>query len=105
MHSSICGVMEGFVAKKSAIVKSVVLLIVIAAGVAATLLYLREKNKPRELVLGGTLEARTVNVGSLVGGRVTRVLADEGRHVAAGDLLLTLETETVDRQVAEQRAA
>ena len=92
-------------AKKSAIVKRVVLLLVIAAGAVATLLYMREKNKPRELVLGGTLEARTVNVGSLVGGRVTRVLVDEGRHVAAGELLLTLETDTVDRQIAEQHAA
>lgn len=46
-----------------------------------------------------------MNVGSLVGGRVTRVLADEGRPVAPGQLLLTLETDTVDRQLAEQQAA
>jgi len=46
-----------------------------------------------------------VNVGSLVGGRVTRVLADEGHAVTAGQLLLVLETETLDRQLAEQQAA
>jgi multidrug resistance efflux pump len=46
-----------------------------------------------------------VNVGSLVGGRVTRVLADEGAAVAPGQLLLTLETDTLDRQLAEQQAA
>jgi len=46
-----------------------------------------------------------VQVGSLVGGRVVRVLTDEGAQVVAGQLLVTLETETIDRQIAEQRAA
>jgi len=46
-----------------------------------------------------------VEVGSLVGGRVTRVLIDEGSHVTNGQLIVTLETETVDRQIDEQRAA
>jgi HlyD family secretion protein len=44
-------------------------------------------------------------VGSLYGGRVVRVLTDEGRHVAAGETLVTLETATIDRQLDEQRAA
>src|SRR5512132_3278487 len=66
---------------------------------------MRKKNEPKPLVLSGTLEARTVNVGSLVGGRVTRVHVDEGSRVAAGQVLVELETETVDRQVAEQQAA
>lgn len=46
-----------------------------------------------------------MNVGSLVGGRVTRVHVDEGQRVTAGQVLVTLETETVDRQIAEQQAA
>ena len=46
-----------------------------------------------------------MEVGSLVGGRVVRVLVDEGMHVEPGQLLVTLETETIDRQLAEQRAA
>jgi multidrug resistance efflux pump len=81
-----------------------VLFVVIAIGVAA-LLYVREQRKPRALVLAGTLEARTVNVGSLVGGRVVRVFVDEGSHVTAGQPLVALETETIDRQIAEQKAA
>lgn len=85
--------------------KKVILALVVAAAVAATLLYLRQQRKPKPLVLAGTLEARTVNVGSLVGGRVTRVLVDEGQDVAAGQVLVTLETETLDRQIAEQQAA
>lgn len=66
---------------------------------------MRERRQPKPLVLSGTLEARTVNVGSLVGGRVTHVLIDEGSHVTTGQILVTLETETLDRQVAEQQAA
>jgi HlyD family secretion protein len=79
------------------------LVILIIVG-ATTYVFLRER-KPEEIVLSGTLEARTVNVGSLVGGRVTRTFVDEGAHVTAGQVLVTLETETVDRQIAEQRAA
>ena len=86
-------------------VRRIVVPVVIVLAVAATLLYMRQQQKPRELVLSGTLEARTVNVGSLVGGRVTRVLVDEGSHVQAGQLIVTLEPETIDRQIAEQKAA
>ena len=82
----------------------IVLLVVIVAAIAATFLYMRARREPKQLTASGTLEARTVNVGSLVGGRVTRVLVDEGSSVAAGQVLVTLETETIDRQIAEQRA-
>lgn len=60
-----------------------------------------------DLVLAGALEARTVEVGSLVGGRVARVAVEEGAEVAAGDLLVELETDLVDRELdgARGRAA
>jgi multidrug resistance efflux pump len=58
----------------------------------------------RPLVLAGTLEARNVEVGSLVGGRVTRVAVDEGSEVAAGDLLLELESDLLDRRIDTQLA-
>jgi HlyD family secretion protein len=87
--------------KKPILVVAIVLLI----AAAAAFLYYRESRKSAEVVLSGTLEARTVNVGSLVGGRVTRTLIDEGMHVDSSQLLVTLETETIDRQVSEQRAA
>ncbi len=83
----------------------VVLIVVVVAAIAATLLYMRARRELKELTASGTLEARTVNVGSLVGGRVTRILIDEGSHVVAGQVLMTLETETIDRQIAEQQAA
>ena len=91
-------------AKKSRL-KLIVILAVLVTAAAATLVYYVRQREPKELVLSGTLEARTVNVGSLVGGRVVRVLIDEGAHVAAGQTLVTLETETIDRQIREQQAA
>jgi HlyD family secretion protein len=78
---------------------------VIAVLGVVGLVYWREQRKPKPLVLAGTIEARTVNVGSLVGGRVVRVHVDEGNQVVAGQVLVTLETETLDRQIAEQQAA
>ncbi len=85
--------------------KRIVPLAVLAVAVVALLLYMMERRQPREVVLSGTLEARTVNVGSLVGGRVTGVFVDEGSHVVPGQVLVKLETETLDRQIAEQQAA
>ncbi|MEO8382062.1 MAG: efflux RND transporter periplasmic adaptor subunit [Acidobacteriota bacterium] len=85
--------------------KKVIVAVVLLAALAAALLYVREQRKPQPLVLAGTLEARTVNVGSLVGGRVVRVHVDEGQRVVPDQVLVTLETDTVDRQIGEQQAA
>ena len=79
--------------------------LVLAALIVATLVWWRGQRQPKEIVLSGTLEARTVEVGSLTGGRVVRVLVDEGQRVAAGQLIVQLETTTIDRQLDEQRAA
>jgi HlyD family secretion protein len=65
----------------------------------------RESSKPQPMVLSGSLEARTVMVGSLYGGRVRQVFVDEGSHVRAGQPLAELETDSVDRLIVEQRAA
>jgi multidrug resistance efflux pump len=82
----------------------VIVVVLLSLGVAG-LLWARQVRKPKEIVLSGTIEARTVNVGSLVGGRVARVLTDEGQPVQAGQLIVQLETDTLDRQIAEQAAA
>lgn len=87
------------------VLRRVVPLVVLSTLIVATLLYMRKHNEPKPLVLAGTLEARTVNVGSLVGGRVVRVHVDEGNSVVPGQTLVTLETETIDRQLDEQQAA
>ena len=108
MRSSICGcteqLLEVIVAKPGTRLARVGVLVAVVIAIVATLLYMKARREPKELTASGTLEARTVNVGSLVGGRVTRVLVDEGSHVQAGQVLVMLETDTVDRQIAEQRA-
>jgi HlyD family secretion protein len=103
--SSFAGTEVFVPAGKRPFIRIVLIVIVIGIAGAAALLYFYESRKPQEIVLSGTLEARTVNVGSLVGGRVSKTLIDEGVHVNAGQLLVTLETETIDRQINEQRAA
>lgn len=84
--------------------KVIVIVVLLVAVAAAAVAYYLNARRPQELVLSGTLEARTVNVGSLVGGRVQRVLIDEGSPVTVGQTIVTLETETIDRQIREQQA-
>jgi multidrug resistance efflux pump len=62
------------------------------------------RDEAERLRLAGTIEARTVEVGSLVGGRVERVAVEEGSEVAAGDLLVAFESELLDRQLEVARA-
>lgn len=90
---------------KSSLVKKLIPVIVLIAIAVAAIAYARKQNRPKELVLSGTLEARTVHVGSLVGGRVIHVHVDEGAHVVPQQVLVTLETETLDREIAEQQSA
>jgi HlyD family secretion protein len=46
----------------------------------------------------GTVEARTIAVGSRVGGRIKTVRASEGQRIAAGEPLLVLEAGDLDAQ-------
>ncbi|MGH9443357.1 MAG: HlyD family secretion protein [Thermoanaerobaculia bacterium] len=82
-------------------------IIVLAAAavvaVGAFALFWKGQRSP-ELVLSGTVEARDVDVGSLVGGRVETVHVDEGALVRAGQPIVTLEPDLLDRQIREQEA-
>lgn len=84
--------------------KIIPILLVLAVAGAAVWWFLFRPKKEAETVLAGSIEARTVEVGSLVGGRVAAVHADEGDRVAAGQPLVTFETDLQDLQIAEQRA-
>jgi multidrug resistance efflux pump len=75
----------------------------VVAGAAAGWLLVRRR-APEGLVLSGTIEARDAQVGSLVGGRVRSVHVDEGASVRAGQPLVTLEPDLLDRQIREQDA-
>lgn len=84
--------------------KKVVIPIVLAAlGFGAWYVYGRQVPETR-LVLAGSLEAHTVEVGSLVGGRVVAVAIREGDRVAAGQELVRFESDLRDLELAEQRA-
>ncbi len=79
-----------------------VLLILAAAGALGWWLGVRKKEKP--LLLSGAIEARDVEVGSLLGGRVAKVLAEEGSRVSAGQPIVQFETDLVDLQIQQEKA-
>jgi RND family efflux transporter MFP subunit len=81
-----------------------VIIVVVVAAVAAALWAYPRLGRPEPLLLSGTVEARDVQVGSLVGGRVSAVHVDEGQVVKKGDVLVTLEPDLLDLQIKEQRA-
>ena len=72
------------------------------AVAAALTLACARGDKP--LVLSGSIEAFDVEVGSLMGGRIARVLVDEGSTVAAGQPIVEFETDLIDLQIAQQQA-
>jgi HlyD family secretion protein len=80
-----------------------ILIVILLAGAAAAWWFLARKND-KPLVLSGSIEARDVEIGSLLGGRVTKVLAEEGMAVAAGQPIVQLETDLIDLQIQQQRA-
>lgn len=81
-----------------------VLVLLVFAGVGGWLWY-RSSANGSGLVLSGTIEARTVEVGPLAGGRVRAIAVDEGSDVEAGALLAELEDPLLPSQVAAQKAA
>ena len=87
---------------KLKIVIRVVLLLAVVGG-AAWWFFFRPKPGTK-LVLSGSIEANTVQVGSLLGGRVQTVHVKEGDTVRAGQPLVTFEPDLRDLEIAQQRA-
>jgi len=74
--------------------KTVLITLIPVIVIAATLmlgchLWFNQNDPP--LTASGTLEARNINVGSKVGGRITKVFANEGDRVEANQLLVTFD--------------
>ena len=84
--------------------RPLVILLVLAAVAAAAFWFFRARQSEKPLTFSGSIEARDVEVGSLVGGRVASVLVDEGAAVKAGQPIVTLETDLGALQIREQRA-
>ncbi|MFN0151177.1 MAG: HlyD family secretion protein [bacterium] len=82
-----------------------ILVVVIALVAAGAWFALGRGGAAEALLLFGTVEARDVRVGSLLGGRVLAVRVDEGATVAAGDTLVVLEPDLIELQLGEQTAA
>jgi multidrug resistance efflux pump len=80
----------------------ILLAVLLAAGGAAWGLLRSSREKP--LVLSGSIEARDVEVGSLLGGRVAKVLVEEGASVSAGQSIVQFETDLPDLQVQQEKA-
>jgi HlyD family secretion protein len=59
--------------------------------------------RTKALAASGTLEARNINVGSKVGGRIVEVLVREGDHVSAGQLLVRFDDAELEAQVLQAR--
>jgi multidrug resistance efflux pump len=78
-----------------------ILLLALAAGGYAVYSAYRA-TRPYEW--SGTVEARTMTVGSRTGGRVKEVLAHEGDRVDAGQSLLSLEPGDLEAQRLQARA-
>lgn len=66
---------------------------------------LRLQPAVRAPLASGTIEARTIAVGSVTGGRIAALHVAEGQQVAAGDLIAELDTTLVDAALRQAQAA
>lgn len=78
--------------------KAAVLVLLAVTGLSG---YAWKSRRAAETVVSGTLEARNINVGSKVGGRVSRVLVHEGDHVAANQLLVEFDSSDLEGQLLQ----
>jgi HlyD family secretion protein len=79
-------------------------LVIVGVVAAGAFWAFRASRREKPLALTGTVEARDVEIGSLVGGRVKEVLVAEGARVRAGEPVVKLETDLGALQIREQRA-
>jgi len=79
-------------------------LLILAVAAGGAFWAFRSSRREKPLVLSGSIEARDAEVGSLVGGRVSSVLVQEGATVRAGQPLVIFETDLGALQISEQRA-
>jgi HlyD family secretion protein len=72
--------------------------------VIATAYYFFSADHSRDLVLIGTVDANQVIVSAQVGGRIQKLLVDEGTPVKAGDLIAVLDPSELQAQEAAASA-
>lgn len=82
--------------------KRVLVLVVLAAG-SISLAFAWKNRSAEPFAASGTLEARNINVGSKVGGRVSQVLVREGDQVEANQLLVVFDSAELEGQLLQAR--
>lgn len=79
-----------------------ILLLLLLAGAAGWFAYQRQRAaQPQPLIAHGTIEARNIEIGSKIGGRVVEVPVREGDQVRSGQLLVRFEADEVAAQVEQ----
>jgi len=77
-------------------------ILVVAGLLLGLLIYSQQQTEP--LHVSGFVEAHEIRIGSRVGGRVHRVLVEEGQPVTAGTVLVELEPFQLKELLAEAQA-
>ena len=81
--------------------KKIVPIVAVLVVGSFTLAYAWKSQRTDQLAASGTLEARNINVGSKVGGRVTRVLVREGDRVEPNQLLVVFDSAELEGQLLQ----
>jgi len=83
--------------------KKLALIVAVLAIGSFSVAFAWKSQRSDVLVASGTLEARNINVGSKVGGRVSRVLVREGDRVDPGQLLVDFDSAELEGQLLQAR--
>jgi membrane fusion protein YbhG len=83
--------------------RRLILPLVIVVGLLGWLVY-HGHQKGNQNVYSGTIEARDADIGSLMGGRVSEVLVEEGDSVKSGQTLVRFDRYLLDPQIKEQES-
>jgi HlyD family secretion protein len=84
--------------------KSIVILALLIAVAAATVIHGGWFHKEDALQGSGTVEARNIRVGSEIGGRIDKVLVREGDRVQAGQVLITFDDKELQAALEQSKA-
>jgi len=85
--------------------KRLILILVIAAGVAGAALATNWFRRDTALQGSGTVEARDIRVGSKIGGRIDKVLVREGDRVQPGQVLIIFDDKELQAALQQSHAA
>ena len=77
------------------------LLIPVVVIIVAVIMLILKRDDNRDKVMLGMFETPTVNVSSMIPGRVKTIMVDEGDRVEKDQLVFTLETKIMDAKVGQ----